>query len=327
MDQFDEFDLDLSHLMDIEPVKSPQKKSSEKLSQTPITIPRLHPQNDLFQITQKSNYKNHNIFGIELDYDYDGLKNNKIEKLMKDLQQEHQDFEMDNQLRSRIFKGRIKPLELDDEFDMKISNYLDDKENNLEPSKTLSPVRCRKITKKSKTPVLKPLQNNQLQNFTKLAPKPVDNNKRICRPNHRKLQKLKSSLIRKTNDQIFLVDSLTGSLSDATQFGTELNASNCEGFPLPETIHEVVQIPTNEDSKKPVKMAIIKTFNQKFFGDSDGNKNGFYSKTEYLNYLKSIHTTDESGVEVVGQSLETSPEPTNKPSKSVRFAGPQDIEW
>lgn len=90
---------------------------------------------------------------------------------------------------------------------------------------------------------------------------------------------------------IFLVDALTGRMGDATQFGTELNASNCEGFPMPEDTNEIVQIPTN-DAGAGLKMALIKAFHSLGVGkvpavggggDSVAS-GGFYSKQEFDEY-------------------------------------------
>lgn len=76
---------------------------------------------------------------------------------------------------------------------------------------------------------------------------------RICTPNHTGIDAPFKPSLKYQNSpfNIYLVDSLTGLINDATQFGTELNASNCEGFPLPEHVNEIVQIPTNEESQKP----------------------------------------------------------------------------
>lgn len=325
--EFEDFDLDLEYLIP-EETKSPVKKNGI----THGSIPKLPPTNELFQITNNSNYKNHNLFGVEDTFDENKLKNNKIEKLIKEL--ETDDFEMEKG-RSRIFKGRIKGLEMEDDVDDRILNYLNDKEN-VEPIK--SPIRSNKVKKPLKPltsnlqmPVLKPLTNSLNTNFQSklnVRTKRIDQHKRICKPNHHIKRDLKPSIVYKQDPcQIFLVDSLTGSLNDATQFGTELNASNCEGFPLPENIHEVVQIPTNEDSKGP-KMAIIKTFNSKYYSNgSDTSVSGFYSKLELQNYLKTLHTTSDTGVEVVGQSFnEYTPTPL-KGEKTVKFADDNDIEW
>lgn len=287
---FEDFDLDLEYLMP-EEVQSPVKK--EGISHA--YIPKLQPTNELFQITNNCNYKNHNLFGVEDTFDDNNLKNNKIEKLIREL--ETDDFEMDDQGRSRIFKGRVMKglAEMDEEVDERIMNYLNDKEN-VEPVK--SPIRSNKVKKPLKPlasnlqmPVLKPLNNTLKANFQQsklntktkrntIASSTTDHHKRICKPNHHTKRELKPCIIYKQDPcQIFLVDSLTGSLNDATQFGTELNASNCEGFPLPENTHEVVQIPTNEDNIGP-KMAIIKAFTSKYYtnGASQMPKSGFYSK-------------------------------------------------
>lgn len=115
-----------------------------------------------------------------------------------------------------------------------------------------------------------------------------------------------------------MVESLTGLINDATQFGTELNASNCEGFLMPDNINEIVQIPTNEvgpSAKK--KLAIIKAHHSKRFTDdqSDLTKSrsgspGFYLKQEFEKYRE---LTPPSQVQV------------HRDKKAVRWA--DELEW
>ncbi|EGV61511.1 hypothetical protein PSN45_000185 [Yamadazyma tenuis] len=326
-------DIDLDHLIECQ---SPIKRPSAPLPQPQ----RLSPTKDLFQITNNHNYKSYNLFGVEDTFPDLSLKNNKIEKLIRDLEAEDYELDVDTQARSRIFKGRIKGLEDSDEFDARVASFIDKENIDFEPTK--SPIRTNKVKKplkplrqnSSKVPVLKPLNSPMYTSFTPVLKAKDDLHKRVCRPSHRQVACPPPVLAQGSphHPQIYLVDASTGSLSDATQFGTELNASNCEGFPLPETVHEVVQIPTNDESgRHPPKMAIIKTFECRMSTPSQpppAIRPGFYSKTEYLNYIQNLHATqqEESGVEVVSQA----PAPTNRPPRRrrhVAFADSDALEW
>lgn len=359
MDSFDvDVDMDLGHLIDMEPIPrlvDPSKPLdwSHPNIQTPTkTVPMLSntpklPPADLFEVTNTSPKFN----------------NDKIEKLLKELEKNHPEnpeFELDDLGRTRIFKGRFNKSNFNvdtDQLDTQLTDFLNDKENlsEVEPSKVIRSTKRKplKVTKPQNTtiPVLKPLnlqQNPQNLGPThQLGPKDL---KRICKPNHRALTTNHPSITYRpvVTPSIYLVDSLTGSLNDATQFGTELNASNCEGFPLPEDVNEVVQIPTNEEQRggKVVnKMAIIKSFHNKYFPAKGHHtphgplgpqgRPGFYSKQEYQQYIKSLSTSEGDGVEVVGQSLPSStpgPAPSGPSGpasvkKTVKFAQDDDLVW
>lgn len=73
---------------------------------------------------------------------------------------------------------------------------------------------------------------------------------RICRPNHRKYSHEHVRLVLRHGNEprnIYIVNSLTGLVSDATRFGTELNMANIDDVPLPVHPHEVVQIPAYQE--------------------------------------------------------------------------------
>lgn len=325
------------------PIKKPAydtKIPSQSLSS--ISLPDLAclflgplPSNDLFLVTHHLRQEQ-------------GLKNDKIEKLLLLLQSENSNFELDDQLRTRVFKARASRNAELDSFDIQLDSYLretapgratspqkrkplvpmkkinENKENSvpaLEPSKRkLSDSVRRPPLKKSKSysSILQSSKPDNLSNT--LVPGLRDvrfSPQRVCVPKSTSLPG-KPSLKPRENLHIFLVDSLTGSMADATQFGTELNASNCEGFPLPDNIHEVVQIPTNDTvtATSAPKMAIIKALMGKFRANEtkhtvqSKNHKGFYSKREF----------DE---------LRTQPLPEvaifNDSEKRVRWA--DELEW
>lgn len=347
--------------------------------------------NDLFQITNQK-HKNHDLFGMDEDdyddninndvyengqfrdspdiygdYDNKRLNNDKIDKLMKTLENSNSsltnemDFEMDDQGRTRIFKGRFNKTNFDnDDLDSRLSAYLnspdvvsDNKENVTIYSDPVKPgirhkeggghnqrIKKPALSKKTNlngaTPILKPLNVDLKKHYHN------DISKRVCKPNHRIQINAKPNIIYKTDDvNIYLVDSLTGSLTDATQFGTELNASNCEGFPLPEDVNEVVQIPTNEETtvqkKVQHKMAIIKGFQIKYWNNNllstnNTSRTGFYSKSEFDNYTKNIHISQQSdsGVEVTGQTppgFTTSQGAKKSRVKSVKWPDDSELSW
>ncbi|OBA19184.1 hypothetical protein METBIDRAFT_33395 [Metschnikowia bicuspidata var. bicuspidata NRRL YB-4993] len=317
------------------------------------------------------------------------LHNNKIHKLLADLQGDAGDFALDAQLRTRVFKARVSrqnslglldtPL---DPLDVQLDAYLRDpaarprprsgspskrkglasagfatanenKENAapvLEPSKRKLSDSARKPLKKSRSyasiPALQTAHTNALakgdlkDNLSKLGLKDnlpkvdipdillglLDNlvpglrdvrfsPRRTCVPRGAALPG-RPSLKMRDDLRIFLVDLLTGSVADATQFGTELNASNCEGFPLPDNANEVVQIPTNDTvpASAAQKMAIIRALVGPALRprpESDVPKyKGFYSKREY----------DD-------QRVRASPEVTifHDAKKRVRWA--DELEW
>lgn len=317
----EDIDLELDHLL--EPIKKQQDFRSSPVEKISLDNPRvvLKPEyesnnQDLFQVT---NY----------DYSEQFDNNTRLTKLMQEFENDsdNNDWELDDQGRTRIFKGRFK-FNIDDNEDLEnqLDRYLNSNKENYSP--TRRPINNKKLTNKL---------TNKIDKSTKLKgnlrlqkPFRAIRQKGLCRPNHRTKASLRPVIRYKSNQpSIFLVDSSTGSLNDATQFGTELNASNCEGFPLPEDINEVVQIPTNEDNEN-TKMAIIKTFNNKIFHNEGGNfqKVGFYLKSEYDNFLKSLPTTDD-GVEVVNQvpALSMIPNLRKTNRKTVKFADGDKLEW
>lgn len=418
----EEFRIDFNDLLDDSMVgdepMSPMKKPSSGLQQAsvdlslPIDNPKLELRphdtnivaNNLFQVTKhlRSNESkpkpNQDIFDLNDDlFSGKKLNNDKIEKLINELKDKDENLELDDQLRTRVFKGRFNKtsgMTHSDHLDFQLSSYLSDNNNedlkisftsrNNENKENLSPypdpLKTNKsknsikksnklyfkspkrngIANKSQIPILKPLTNlanvDLKKNFGEafMVKPDLKSPRRICSPRHTRNLTPSKPCIKYSNNHynIFIVDSLTGHVNDATQFGTELNASNCEGFPLPEDVNEIVQIPTNESSttkgsKRPkAKMAIIKAFHNKYFSNQKSIENnkrvGFYTKAEFDKYkhdsLAQNHETNSKQVEIVSQSMpqldpnsiNSSPIDINEgpvkcPTRKVRWA--PDLEW
>ncbi|CAH6721362.1 hypothetical protein CLIB1444_06S00430 [[Candida] jaroonii] len=331
----EDIDLELDHLL--EPIKKQhQEFRSSPVQKISLDNPRvvLKPEyesnnQDLFQVT---NYDNYNSpFD---NYEQLNDKDTRLNKLMQEFENDddNNDWELDDQGRTRIFKGRFKfNIDDNDELENQLDRYLNSNKENFSP--TRGPVKNVNINKRLTNKITNRIDKSATKlkgSFRLQKPFRAIRQKGLCRPNHRVKASLRPVISYKANQpSIFLVDSSTGSLNDATQFGTELNASNCEGFPLPEDVNEVVQIPTNEDNEN-TKMAIIKTFNNKVFHDEGEKyqKVGFYSKTEYDNFLKTLPTTDD-GVEVVNQvpALSMIPDLRKSNRKTVKFADADKLEW
>lgn len=224
----DEIELDFN---DIIPAELPQSR----ISLPPDYSSTNHITNELFQVTRDKNRHPKR------------LNNDKIQKMIRDL--EETDYELDDVVRTRVFKGRLKNRHSFSQVRSDLNEYFDEnKENRDKPSKVTK--------KKSPVPILQPITNSS---------KP----KRVCLPKHTVLRPRKPALKQDGATTIFLMESLSGLVNDATKYATELNSSQCEDFPLPEHENEVVQIPTNEDDNP--KMAIIRMFKTKRVGGEQEN--------------------------------------------------------
>lgn len=295
----DDFLLDPSDILSPDQLSSSPIKLNRPNHNLPpplgkTTIPELKcdpfsPPNELFQITNHLRKPQEHL-----------LHHNKIAKLLNQLQETNDELELDDQVRTRVFKGRFSSQNALDSFDLRLDSFLaekpapapldENKENSAVPEPLKRKLRqpahgAKRLKRPARVPVL-----SALPNVMNGAVSPVRSPKRICVPKrqgtpHKPVLKPLNGL------NIYLVNSLTGTINDATQFGTELNASNCEGFPLPEDVNEVVQIPTNENgSTCEQKMAIIKAFHgTRFPGGANGSR-GFYSKRESEEYRTSGRT-------------------------------------
>lgn len=302
----DEYQLSATDLLPDYDVASPIKKRGHEFESiqhlSPSTTPDLLcgfslASNELFQVTQNLRKGPHDTIDVDRP-----LHNDKIEKLLESLRENNADFELDDQLRTRVFRGRFSRRQ--DPLDAELDSYLqqhnpklppvsnDNKENvaPLEPLKKRlkdGVARSNKRQKRSSIPVLQALPT--LSNTDRKEMPLLRSPRRICVPKLTRLMKPQPLVLKPLKDiDIFLVDSLTGLVNDATQFGTELNASNCEGFPMPEDVNEIVQIPTNESvpPSSQQKMALIKAFHSMRATPAIGDSSyrGFYSKKELDEY-------------------------------------------
>ena len=87
----DEIELDFN---DIIPAELPQSR----ISLPPDYSSTNHITNELFQVTRDKNRHPKR------------LNNDKIQKMIRDL--EETDYELDDVVRTRVFKGRLKPTQL-----------------------------------------------------------------------------------------------------------------------------------------------------------------------------------------------------------------------
>ena len=166
--------------------------------------------------------------------------------------------------------------------------------------------------------------------------------KRFCQPRHQSLTPSKPN-IHYDAAKIFLIESLTGLVKDATSFATELNGlSYCE-LPYPDNENEVIQIPTNSDHGE--KTAIIRMFrtklrngllkktrttNERLEGSTRGY--GFYSEAELQAYKERKEKFtgreedgQENGVLVLSQSPVKKVGRKGEGKKHVRWAA--KLEW
>lgn len=326
MHTIDEFLLDAADIL-----VSPSRLLIASLQSVPVPNLRCDAApNELFQMTHK------------LRNDDDKLDNSKIEKFLNSLRSA--DYELDDQARSRVFKGRFSRLNspAPDPTDIRLEKFLDTPEDMLvgENKENMPPPKKHKRTVKRKTqiPVLQPRAslNHPGNSSVGLKRGPghatgaggvsksrssVRLPNRVCLP-HLHSRPGRPLLKRPSSLDIFVVDSLTGATSDATQFGTELNATNCEGFPLPEGINEIVQIPTNDASgTEAQKMAIIKAYRSRgasASADFSPRKRGFYTKSEFDTFCHpgspEVHVySDRDGRRAPGRA------------KTVRWA--DELEW
>ncbi|CAX40965.1 conserved hypothetical protein [Candida dubliniensis CD36] len=280
----DDLELDFTDI--IPPELSAQPRQS-RISLPPDYTTTNHITNELFQVTSSLREKNRQ--------NPKRLNNDKIQKMIQDL--EKTDYELDDVVRTRVFKGRLKNRHSFTQVRPDLNEYFDEnKENRDKPSKVTK--------KKSPVPILQPITNT-----IKRSPK------RLCLPKHSVIAPRKPALKADRASSIFLMESSSGLVNDATKYATELNSSQCDDFPLPEHENEVVQIPTNEDDNP--KMAIIRMFKTKRFDTkAEGEASGFYNEKEFQKYKGE----QDNGVSVVSQSVNG---PTAK--KTVKWA--TNLEW
>ncbi|KAI5962961.1 uncharacterized protein KGF55_002753 [Candida pseudojiufengensis] len=267
--------------------------------------------NELFQVTSNLRLKQKNQ-----DVTDDSSDSNSLYDSMKDLKQlEESDYEMDDITRTRVFSNRFTTSI--DQINPDLSKYFQIHEDtNNKPSKikkkSLSSLTRRKslpLIETNNIPKKSPLYKKQSQSSIILHG--------LCKPNNQ-LKPFKSCF-NINESSIFIIESSTGLLNDATKFATELNGSKNDDLPYPEHENEVVQIPTNNlNNEEIVKMAIIRMIKTNWSKSEVNNKRiGFYSENEYKSYKQEPNDSG-AGVEMISQSN------LNK-KKSVRWA--DNLEW
>ncbi|ODV98484.1 hypothetical protein PACTADRAFT_48235 [Pachysolen tannophilus NRRL Y-2460] len=169
--------------------------------------------------------------------------------------------------------------------------------------------------------------------------------KRICSPK-KQIKPLKPALKECKNLLNLIVDASTGNVKDATRFGTEINSQNSEGVPLPESVKELVTIPTN-NANVTHKAAIIRAINVKALSTTNSFSKlkfnekmtiGFYNEQDFKKYISKVQnpnaisqdkenqfpTLKETKILGVKDEIQVSELKKNK-SKSVKWA--QNLEW
>ncbi|KAI5962749.1 hypothetical protein KGF57_001401 [Candida theae] len=243
-------------------------------------------------------------------------------------QMEEVDFEMDDVTRTRVFSNRFKrPI---DEINPELSEYFrlhqnENKENltkayrvtkkapSLNRRKSLPLVETNNIQKK----VISPFKHKPI----KAATRPTG----VCQPRHQTLTPSKSCLSIE-NAKVYLMESSTGLVSQATDFATEINGSSDNLLPFPDNEDEVVQIPTNSNDAQ--QMAILRMYNVKLDRARKGMRTGFYSEKEFRDYqakLKKEAMNAASGVEVVSQDTPREDKHTAVKERRVQWA--DNLEW
>ncbi|KAI3407082.2 hypothetical protein KGF56_000069 [Candida oxycetoniae] len=300
--------------------------------------------NELFQVTSNLRTKQpqqqrnnslfyNNVWKIAQGFDI----NNKLEET---------DYELDDVTRTKVFQKRFKkPInDINPELGAYFSLDSENKENPPKPYKV-----TKKKTKQRSIPLIETnnLQKRNPNNKKKLIATttttttttitPLSSPQRICQPKHQFITPTKPSL-NKAEKKIFLIESSTGLVADATRFATELNGSNSSELLYPENENEVIQIPTNRDNGD--KTAIIRMYNIKASEKNtiEHKHNGFYSENELQTYqlkqqreqadqqvisISQESSSNNDGVQILSQSSIDNLKNTGK--KSVRWA--PKLEW
>ncbi|KAI5956739.1 hypothetical protein KGF54_000356 [Candida jiufengensis] len=349
MSDIEEIDYDLIPNTDLQPKR-------KIISQSAPTTPQSHNNNcnlrislppdnnitnqitnELFQVTsnlrlKQKQQKQQDDINESID------PNSKLYNLMKDLKQlENSDYEMDDITRTRVFSNRF--TNSIDQINPDLSKYFQIHEDNTNEKESITTNKPFKVKKKSLTSLTrrKSLPLIETNNIPKKSPLYKKQSQTIllhglCKPNNN--LKPSKSCFNLRESSIFLIESSTGFLNDATKFATELNGSRNDNLPYPEHENEVVQIPTNNlNNDNLIKMAIIRMIKKQWENDQKSRKRvGFYSENEFQSYKQNnlensttttpkIDDTNSLGVELVSQS-NIDNEPKNK---TVRWA--DNLEW
>ncbi|KAG7662486.1 uncharacterized protein J8A68_004017 [[Candida] subhashii] len=343
------------------------KMFSKKISLKPSFTETNKITNELFQVTSglAKNYKNK-----QSNQGGNGFLTKIMDKRMdnKRLSELEQfDFELDDILRTRYKSARFKNSTFnidrtnspsDSQFNQffnpsrKQSKPDEDQENKtpypepLKPKLGSNQISKQSLQKASKNistatqiPALRPINQprpSKIRREFSIWDFPPRSPKRICSPRQAAdVKRLKPAIKHDKPLVTFLVESSSSLLSDATSFATELNKSNCEGFPFPEKVNEIVQIPAS--CEKENKKAIIRMIKEEppktIHDDKEDQKHGFYSEEEFHSYRSKLTSsfTEDAGVEVVSQPIDHISETQRRlkqdknSKKTVKWA--KNLEW
>ncbi|KAI5968542.1 hypothetical protein CANMA_002287 [Candida margitis] len=355
IDEIDEIDYDLLPLADFKqqqqqldhtqiparPKSAPPHLDNMRICLPPNKNSTNRYTNELFDATNNFIVKQRRSNTIRNLSDYRVIPpDQKFLNCVEWNQMEEVNFELDDVTRTRVFNNRFKrPI---DEINPELSEYFrihnnDNKENLNKPYKVTkkTPVLSRRKslplveTNNIQRKALSPFKNQSAKVATRPSPPPSGG---PCEPRHQSLMPSKSCLSIE-EAKVYLIESSTGLVNQATDFATELNGCTNESLPFPEHENEVVQIPTNSNDAH--QMAIIRMFNFKLDKARKGVRTGFYSEKEFKDYqarLKKQHAKSaarDAGVEIVSQSStlvdgEDSSKPLTK-NKGVKWA--DKLEW
>ncbi|CAN3372316.1 hypothetical protein DIURU_004558 [Diutina rugosa] len=290
----DDFQVDLRDLISQSPIKkTTTREPPPAVSGVHLRVPDLGPPSrvglseELFQVTRNLR-KMDRILSTPVTYRRTPrptrLNNDKVNRFISTLRQSNPDFALDDQLRGRYYgrNGDTMPpppgqstANMSSSLDSQLESFLDKENIFPEPTKKLSKkqnqqsssnalilgrvdLNSGKRKRGSRTMSLSPpLQRSPTPysdqedaiEFAQRSPK------RRCVPQHRFVRPQRSSLVSGRRHGIYIVDSSTGSLDEATSYATELNSSAPGEFQYPDNPNEIVHIPTES---LPKKMAIIR---------------------------------------------------------------------
>lgn len=234
---------------------------------------------DLFQATHlQHDGVNELNYSESLDSSFEKERGGRIERLLQSLDG---DFELDSELRSH---GATKSLARQpDPLEARLDAFLGaNKENDHVVSAKKAKLKRDPV---KKTPMKRPHKLNQkpflvakpcFSPFGTLNVSPTFPKRKRASSHEPNFALLPGKpCLRLSSDMtIFMVELLTGSVVNATQFGTELNSTNCENIQFPANPNEVVLIPTNAEE---LEVAIIKGFHGRRLAARFGTNFGVYA--------------------------------------------------
>lgn len=290
----DDFQVDLRDLIAQLPIKkTTTREPPPAVLGVHLRVPDLGPPSrvglseELFQVTRNLR-KMDRILSTPVTYRRTPrptrLNNDKVNRFISTLRQSNPDFALDDQLRGRYYgrNGDTMPpppgqltANMLSSLDSQLESFLDKENIFPEPTKKLSKKqnqqlssnalilgrvdlnsgkRKRGLRTMSLSPPLQrlPTPYSDQEDATEIAQRLP---KRRCVPQHRFVRPQRLLLVSGRRHGIYIVDSLTGSLDEATSYATELNLLAPGEFQYPDNPNEIVHIPTES---LPKKMAIIR---------------------------------------------------------------------